>query len=378
MDAPPHLPPVGFRVPMAPLQPGNAVTVMTAPPRFRNLAPRSEPVPTTIHAASAARRFLARVAELHGAFLEEQGAMHRKFIDLMQQSAGTPNPDQGRAGSRVVQPDSTVSGDSKPDGNGGTRTRAGRCVRPRRPREARIGPNLFDLRAVVRKPRTALRSRSACRNRRCCSSTGLRLWKANPGRWGLEPSEPKPMSERTPGICITSAMPPGLMIESGQADLLLISWLGVDFLNRGERAYRLLGCELTFHGGLPKPGDTLCYDIHVDSHANQGDVRLFFFHYDCRIGDEIRLSVRNGQAGFFTDAELANSGGVLWDAADDIPRADARLDIPERVSQERRFDVARLDAFVRGDAFACFGSGVRVGRRASAHAHPPRGPSAPD
>ena len=28
-------------------------------------------------------------------------------------------------------------------------------------------------------------------------------------------------------------------------------------------------------------GDTLVYDIHVDGHANQGDVRLFFFHYDC-------------------------------------------------------------------------------------------------
>jgi 3-oxoacyl-(acyl-carrier-protein) synthase len=31
-------------------------------------------------------------------------------------------------------------------------------------------------------------------------------------------------------------MPAGIMIESGQADLFLISYLGVDFLNRGERA----------------------------------------------------------------------------------------------------------------------------------------------
>lgn len=29
------------------------------------------------------------------------------------------------------------------------------------------------------------------------------------------------------------AMPPGIAIECGQADLLLISWLGIDFLNRG-------------------------------------------------------------------------------------------------------------------------------------------------
>jgi acyl transferase domain-containing protein len=39
-------------------------------------------------------------------------------------------------------------------------------------------------------------------------------------------------------------MPPGIFIESGQADLLLISWLGIDFHNKGERAYRLLGCAV--------------------------------------------------------------------------------------------------------------------------------------
>jgi hypothetical protein len=99
-------------------------------------------------------------------------------------------------------------------------------------------------------------------------------------------------------------MPAGILIEAGQADLFLISWLGVDALNQGERVYRLLGCELVYHGGLPAPGETLRYDIHVDGHARQGDVRLFFFHSDCRSGDKRYLSVREGQAGFFTDAEL--------------------------------------------------------------------------
>ena len=52
-------------------------------------------------------------------------------------------------------------------------------------------------------------------------------------------------------------MPAGIMIEAGQADLLLISCMGIDLLNRGERVYRLLGCELTYHGELPVPGETL-------------------------------------------------------------------------------------------------------------------------
>ena len=60
-------------------------------------------------------------------------------------------------------------------------------------------------------------------------------------------------------------MPAGILIESGQADLLLISYLGIDRFNRGERAYRLLGCEMTFHHRLPRPGITLTYDIHVDA-----------------------------------------------------------------------------------------------------------------
>ena len=51
------------------------------------------------------------------------------------------------------------------------------------------------------------------------------------------------------------------MVESGQADLLLISYLGADFLNKSKRVYRLLGCEATFHGELGAVGDTLCYEI---------------------------------------------------------------------------------------------------------------------
>lgn len=163
-------------------------------------------------------------------------------------------------------------------------------------------------------------------------------------------------------------MAPGAVIESGQADLFLISWLGVDALNRGERVYRLLGCDLTFFGGLPAPGETLRYDIHIDGHAKSGDVRLFFFHYDCYAGERLLLSVREGQAGFFTDSELASSGGVLWDAASDPPKADARLDPPPRPSAKRAFTAEEVAAFAAGDAYGCFGAGFE---RAAAHQRAP-------
>ncbi|RAL20438.1 beta keto-acyl synthase [Lujinxingia litoralis] len=154
-------------------------------------------------------------------------------------------------------------------------------------------------------------------------------------------------------------IPAGVMIEAGQADLLLISWMGADFQNRGERIYRLLGCELTYRGGLPQAGDTLKYDIHIDGHANQGPIRIFFFHYDCRVGDDIRLSVRQGQAGFFSDAELAESMGVLWtpekEELEPAPEHITSLIDPAQVPASWSAD--QVQAFADGRPGECFGTG---------------------
>lgn len=150
-------------------------------------------------------------------------------------------------------------------------------------------------------------------------------------------------------------MPAGLLVESGQADLMLISWLGADFLNRGERVYRLLGCELKSHGPLPTLGDTLHYEILVDGHAEQNGIRLFFFHYNCWVNGELRMSVRSGQAGFFTNEELASSAGVLWSAETATPIANPRLDPPRALSSRRAFSRDQLTAFIEGRLGECFG-----------------------
>ncbi|MEI8258270.1 MAG: fatty acid desaturase, partial [Deltaproteobacteria bacterium] len=163
-------------------------------------------------------------------------------------------------------------------------------------------------------------------------------------------------------------MPAGVMVESGQADLMLISWLGADFLNRGERVYRLLGCELRSHGELPRPGDTLHYQILVDGHAEQDGVRLFFFHYDCWVNGELRMSVRSGQAGFFTNEELADSAGVLWSAQTAKPRADARLDAPVAICTRDRFSASDITALIEGRLTDCFGPGFE---RADTHTRTP-------
>ena len=163
-------------------------------------------------------------------------------------------------------------------------------------------------------------------------------------------------------------MPGGIFIESGQADLMLISWMGADFHNKGERVYRLLGCTLTFGGDLPKPGETLQYDIHVDGHAKHDAVRLFFFHYDCRIDGDVRLSVRDGQAGFFTDEELADSDGILWTPEGAEIVAQPRLEAPDQLTTRRSFSQAQIEAFADGRPWECFGEGFE---HSQTHSHTP-------
>lgn len=162
-------------------------------------------------------------------------------------------------------------------------------------------------------------------------------------------------------------MPAGIMIESGQADLMLISWMGADLLNKGERVYRLLGCEVTYLGGLPEIGDTLRFDIHVDGHARHGDVRMFFFHYDCTIDGVERMSMRNGQAGFFTDEELAASGGILWRPEDET--VDGPME--PTPAQTSRTSLARtdLEAMAGGEIWRTFGDGFE---RSASHTRTPR------
>jgi 3-oxoacyl-(acyl-carrier-protein) synthase/3-hydroxymyristoyl/3-hydroxydecanoyl-(acyl carrier protein) dehydratase len=157
-------------------------------------------------------------------------------------------------------------------------------------------------------------------------------------------------------------MPAGIMIEAGQADLFLISYLGVDALNQGRRRYRLLGCDLTYHGSLPRPGDTLRYDIHVDSHARQGEVRLFFFHYDCTVDGRPALTVRQGQAGFFTEEELNESAGVLWTPEGQAIQPEARLDRPAVICTHRQLSAEQVRAFSEGDLYAGFGPGFEAGQ----------------
>jgi 3-hydroxymyristoyl/3-hydroxydecanoyl-(acyl carrier protein) dehydratase/1-acyl-sn-glycerol-3-phosphate acyltransferase len=331
---------------------------LTPAPFVSEIPPADVPAPLA-HLLEQVVAHQRRVGEVHRAFLAEHAAVHARFLDLQARSpfgieAAPParllrGPDLPPAAVILPAPPAVRFSRAQLE------TLAGGAI------SSVFGPMFRQqdgYRRQVRMPLPPL-----------LLADRVTAIEAEPGTMGKGTIRTETDVRGDSWYLHEGRMPAGIMIEAGQADLLLISWLGIDLLNRGERVYRLLGCELTYHGGLPRPGDTLRYDIQIDSHAQQGDIRLFFFHYDCRIDGQPRLSVRNGQAGFFTDRELAEAAGVLWDPATAEHRKDGPLDPPAVSRMRTSFTSEDVRAFSEGRVFDCFGPGYE---RARTHVRPPR------
>ncbi|PKH06505.1 beta-ketoacyl synthase N-terminal-like domain-containing protein [Moritella sp. Urea-trap-13] len=164
---------------------------------------------------------------------------------------------------------------------------------------------------------------------------------------------------------IDGQIPWSVAVESGQCDLMLISYIGIDFQAKGERVYRLLDCELTFLEEMAFGGDTLRYEIHIDSYARNGEQLLFFFHYDCYVGDKKVLIMRNGCAGFFTDEELSDGKGVIHNDKDKAEFSNAVKSSFTPLLQHNRgqYDYSDMMKLVNGDVASCFGPQYDQGGR---------------
>lgn len=152
----------------------------------------------------------------------------------------------------------------------------------------------------------------------------------------------------------------GPFIESGQCDMLLMSWLGIDFHNQGKRVYRLLQATITLTDSLPEAGDLLEYEISVDRHLAQGDVRMIEFSNVCRINGDVRLITQNGLAGFFTPEELDNSEGGHWNPAQMPPPSAPPPQVPAQATERQSFDCAAVQAYQAGDMTTAFGHSHRL------------------
>jgi len=152
-----------------------------------------------------------------------------------------------------------------------------------------------------------------------------------------------------------------ISVEAGQADLFLCAYLGIDFAVKGVRTYRLLDATVAFHRGLPRPGDVIQYHIQIERFVRQGDTYLFFFHFRGFIKDEPLITMTNGCAGFFTEEEIRNSGGILLtekDAAYLSGKTPAGWRPPVSMCAEAYTD-EQVDALRSGDLASCFGASFK-------------------
>lgn len=151
--------------------------------------------------------------------------------------------------------------------------------------------------------------------------------------------------------------PLAVALESGQCDLLLISYIGIDFENQGHRVYRLLEGTITFLDELPKVGRTLRYDIRITSYARSGENLLFFFSYECYVDSKLILTMENGCAGFFSDEELDQSRGILYTPQELAARehVEKRAFTPLLECTKTQFNQNELQQLSHGNLAACFG-----------------------
>ena len=173
---------------------------------------------------------------------------------------------------------------------------------------------------------------------------------------------------------VDGQIPLCVAVESGQCDLLLISYLGIDFENKGNLVYRLLDCTLTFLADLPQEGSTLRYDIKINSFVRNGDNLLFFFSYECFVGEKIVLKMDGGCAGFFSDEQLEQGKGIIVSDRELAARKQIKQQrfTPLLVCNKSSFDRDRILHLTRGDLAACFGdSYAQYGLNPSLRLPPP-------
>lgn len=152
-------------------------------------------------------------------------------------------------------------------------------------------------------------------------------------------------------------IPTCIAVEAGQADLFLSGYLGIDFQTRGLAVYRLLDAQVTFHRGLPGPNETIHYDIRIERFFRHGAAWFFNFSFEGTVRGQPLLTMKNGCAGFFTQAELDSGAGIVQTERDRRQSPGARPkdleDLPP-MSIESYGD-HQVEALKKGDLARCFG-----------------------
>ncbi|MBI1324899.1 acyltransferase domain-containing protein [bacterium] len=152
-------------------------------------------------------------------------------------------------------------------------------------------------------------------------------------------------------------VPVCIAVESGQADLMLSGYLGVDLETKGLAVYRLLDATVAFHDHLPQPGDVIVYDIRILNFFRQDKTHLFRFAFEATVNGKPLMSMRDGCAGFFTPETLAAGQGIVRTTAE-LKHRPGKLPTDWHAlapMKRESYSVAQIDALRRGDLAGAFG-----------------------
>ncbi|SHF07962.1 hypothetical protein [Streptoalloteichus hindustanus] len=162
-------------------------------------------------------------------------------------------------------------------------------------------------------------------------------------------------------FAVDGAVPLSVVVEGVQANMVLVSRLGVDFENRGERVYRMLDHTGAFTG-TARVGQRLRYDIDIERFVHTaGGPTVFFFRARCFADERPIGEITNACAGFFSDAELAAAPGVLPVRRPRRPRRSRRTAAGRRSFRRllrpvrTRLGTAEIDELAAGRVAEVFG-----------------------
>jgi acyl transferase domain-containing protein/3-hydroxymyristoyl/3-hydroxydecanoyl-(acyl carrier protein) dehydratase len=151
-------------------------------------------------------------------------------------------------------------------------------------------------------------------------------------------------------------IPTCIAVEAGQADLFLSAYLGIDFQTRGRAVYRLLDAVVTFHRGLPGPGEVIRYDIRIERFFRQANTWFFRFQFDGTVNSQPLLTMREGCAGFFSPEELAAGKGVVERPLLGQQAATNHGDAQFVPMEPTTYNESQINSLRQGNLQACFGS----------------------
>ncbi|AOY80727.1 PfaB family protein [Moorena producens JHB] len=157
---------------------------------------------------------------------------------------------------------------------------------------------------------------------------------------------------------VDGQVPLGICKEAGHGILLLLSYLGSDFENKGKRSFRLLDLTATFLDNQPEAIKTLRYEVRITSHVITEDSLLIFFKGECWIGDQLWMTLDGGCAGLFSDEELALGQGIVSTEEDNkaLNSIQPQHFQPLLSCEKLIFDQQDLLHLSQGNIAACFGS----------------------